>query len=976
MIKRLWYSLLSNDKPQDKNVIWIDTSNSESFTLKLYRNGGWKPLQVVGTSRDMIERELTGYVTSHYHSYDRIINKPTTLEGYGITDCFNKKEVEKLLDNKVTKVDGMSLTSNNFSNKYKKMLDDLSTSYYNKKNVDNLLNKKQDVISDLKSIREGAKKGNTALQSFTETDPIYLKDKPFIALKSDLLNDNNLVHKEGDEDIKGIKRFEYIRTNNFGIYQEDNNNHSVYIDYHYDESNYLPILHFGSEEDWLTILDNIADPVDDFHAANKHYVDESLATKQNTLTPGNGISIEGNVISSTVAEVVDSIVNAGYLFAGVATPSTNPGTPDAKVFYIAKGKGTYTNFGGLGVTEDEVVILYYDTEWHKVVTGIASQEKLTELEREVNSLSEFKNEYLSIEQGTEDITTSISDVVDGYVTKDGIAGTSATNYKNTGKVAVVEGDIVTFISSQSTTQKSKFAYLCAWDENGNALPSLGLNSVNETTYVVPSSVHFVTLTFNATDYPVNNLCVYITRAVTNVAFPRLDALDAFVEEDSYDAIDYPQVAHIPGYYWSGAINGTASYFHIHLENLKEGDVITFFNVNDLNYAYRFLDAYNGTTRVPSASSNVGAKVVTIPSGVDNIYLSYLNGYSEGNVRIVRVTTSKSLKGLTLPSNVALRKCAASVKTEALQPNTILYLFKHFDNKKNSSLEVYAKFDSFDTITLGHGKYAENVGYTNKVVVDAEKITCYYNGTQNFQVSHGLVISSYIHIIVTRGKRTNARVTINTTSGTFTTEEINLIACRDEIYAVSSSALSDVILSYVAKDLLKDIYLFGDSYTSLIDPSRYPKYLDEVYDCIDNMMMCGFGGVGSKVEIQSLISALSLAKPKYLIWALGMNDADSSSAVNANWLTCYNEVIEHCKRYEIVPIFCTIPNVPTINNSFKNDIVRNSGYRYIDFAKAVNAEDVGSPWYDGMLSSDGIHPTELGAKALAARFITDFPEVMG
>ena len=599
--------------------------------------------------------------------------------------------------------------------------------------------------------------------------------------------------------------------------------------------------------------------------------------------------------------------------------------------------------------------------------------KLTELEGEVNPLSKFKDEYLSIDQGTEDITTSISDVVDGYVTKDGIAGTSATNYKNTGKVAVVEGDIVTFISSQSTTEKSKFAYLCAWDENGNALPSLGLNDVNETTYVVPSSVHFVTLTFNATDYPVNNLCVYITRAVTNVAFPKLDALDAFVEEDSYDAIDYPQVAQIPGNYWSGVISNTASYFHIHLENLKEGDVITFFSINDGNYTYRYLDAYKGTTRVPSASSNVGAKVVTIPSGVDNIYLSYLNGYSEGKVRIVRATTSKSLKGLTLPSNIALRKCAASVKAEALQPNTILYLFKNFDNKKNSSLEVYAKFDSFDRITLGHGG---DIGYGNKVVVDAEKITCYYNGTQNFQVSHGLAISSYIHIIVTRGKRTNARVTINTTSGTFTTEEINFIACSYSIYAVSSSALSDVVLSYVAKDLLKDIYLFGDSYISLMDSSRYPKYLDEVYNCIDNMMICGFGGVNSMIEIKSLISALSLAKPKYLIWALGMNDADSSSAVNANWLTCYNEVIEYCKRYEIVPIFCTIPNVPTINNSFKNDIVRNSGYRYIDFAKAVNAENVGSSWYSGMLSDNGVHPTELGAKALAARFITDFPEVMG
>ena len=42
-------------------------------------------------------------------------------------------------------------------------------------------------------------------------------------------------------------------------------------------------MRFSSEEDWLTILDNIADPVDDFHAANKHYVDTKLATKQDAL---------------------------------------------------------------------------------------------------------------------------------------------------------------------------------------------------------------------------------------------------------------------------------------------------------------------------------------------------------------------------------------------------------------------------------------------------------------------------------------------------------------------------------------------------------------------------------------------------------------------------------------------------------------------------------------------------------------------
>lgn len=45
---------------------------------------------------------------------------------------------------------------------------------------------KQDIISDLVTIREGASKGATALQSYTETDPIYTADKPKIATKQEL----------------------------------------------------------------------------------------------------------------------------------------------------------------------------------------------------------------------------------------------------------------------------------------------------------------------------------------------------------------------------------------------------------------------------------------------------------------------------------------------------------------------------------------------------------------------------------------------------------------------------------------------------------------------------------------------------------------------------------------------------------------------------------------------------------------------
>ena len=96
--------------------------------------------------------------------------------------------------------------------------------------------------------------------------------------------------------------------------------------------------------------------------------------------------ITGQILNSVLNAMVNTL-GTGYQFAGVATTATNPGSPDAKVFYIANGKGTYTNFGGIEVTEDEVVFLYWDSSWHKVSTGIASQGKLTELKEKVDALA-------------------------------------------------------------------------------------------------------------------------------------------------------------------------------------------------------------------------------------------------------------------------------------------------------------------------------------------------------------------------------------------------------------------------------------------------------------------------------------------------------------------------------------------------------------------------------------------------------------
>ena len=113
----------------------------------------------------------------------------------------------------------------------------------------------------------------------------------------------------------------------------------------------------------------------------------------------NGVqAITGQILNSVLNAMVNTL-GAGYQFAGVATldPATDPGTPDAKVFYIANGKGTYTNFGDIEVTEDEVVVLYWDSSWHKVLTGIASKEELTELERDLGQYAELPSVAMTAE---------------------------------------------------------------------------------------------------------------------------------------------------------------------------------------------------------------------------------------------------------------------------------------------------------------------------------------------------------------------------------------------------------------------------------------------------------------------------------------------------------------------------------------------------------------------------------------------------
>ena len=60
--------------------------------------------------------------------------------------------------------------------------------------------------------------------------------------------------------------------------------------------------------------------------------------------------------------------------------------------------------------------------------------------------------------------------------------------------------------------------------------------------------------------------------------------------------------------------------------------------------------------------------------------------------------------------------------------------------------------------------------------------------------------------------------------------------------------------------------------------------------------------------------------------------------------------------------------------YKNEYVKNSGCRYIDFAKAMGAESAGSSWIAGYTDDGGVHANVTGAPVLAEQIRKDFPEI--
>lgn len=104
------------------------------------------------------------------------------------------------------------------------------------------------------------------------------------------------------------------------------------------------------------------------------------AAVSNVVKQNGNNEITGQLLQNTLLSIINNVgANATYI--GIATPETNPGTPDGNVFYISATPGEYTNFGRLVLERGKAYTIKNEANniWSAVAISIPSTDAIIDL---------------------------------------------------------------------------------------------------------------------------------------------------------------------------------------------------------------------------------------------------------------------------------------------------------------------------------------------------------------------------------------------------------------------------------------------------------------------------------------------------------------------------------------------------------------------------------------------------------------------
>lgn len=236
-------------------------------------------------------------------------------------------------------------------------------------------------------------------------------------------------------------------------------------------------------------------------------------------TNGNQ-EITGQLLQQVLFKIVTN-VGANATFAGIATPTTNPGTPDGPVFYISSKAGEYSNFNNIVIANDEIAILAYNSQWSKLALPIT-----------VKSDTKYVLDNITIGAGanmarklyTNDVTaTYATDFTRvGYYKKDGTF-VSDSNYRTSTRFKLPKGGYL----FEFYTETQIIGCVRISDASNNTVRMLTQDGLN----YPASGVHRYSFLYSSLD---ETLYLEISRFVKASEYPKIyTAMDGLLITKEY-----------------------------------------------------------------------------------------------------------------------------------------------------------------------------------------------------------------------------------------------------------------------------------------------------------------------------------------------------------------------------------------------------------------------------------------------------------
>lgn len=448
----------------------------------------------------------------------------------------------------------------------------------------------------------------------------------------------------------------------------------------------------------------------------------------------------------------------------------------------------------------------------------------------------------------------------------------------------------------------------------------------------------------------------------------VEKLDGFYFQE--DGKVYPQ--------WNGIELACAQIFEV-----DGGDTVELLADGQPYQISRILPYKNGVTVATEEKHNIMS--FSVPSGMTHVAVSFRNADKKFEVAITSGLKAISVAPKRLVNDDLVAELAAGKsitytphlvgESASLKNAYITLQSNHIINDKVLTFTFNVdELKDGELIGMGHGETAYG---GSGIEISKDKFYSYNYAagrrTPLVNEEHGIEISGKVTVRIKTDLRT-AVVTIDNGRETYVSTNFQWFGRNGAIFAKSVGAeLKNAKLEWTCLAYDSDMWLFGDSFFDTTTTYRWPYYMVE--DGVTDVFFNAHPGRNTQQALEDFKKALEFSIPKYVVWGMGMNNGDSDTAISSSYKTATDEMLAICEEYGITPILCTIPNVPKVINVHKNEWVKSSGYRYVDFAAAVGGEEKGSSWLPNMLGADGVHPAPLGAEAHYKQLKKDIADIL-